>query len=87
MCEIDDLGPAGPLGGFPGSELTVQAMSGFTRYVGDPGGAPCRVGFEIAGMAAAMHAYQAIAAGICCIARAAATGSMSASARSTRCCR
>ena len=64
VCEIDDLGPVGPLGGFPGSELTVQAMSGFTRYVGEPGGAPCRVGFEIAGMAAAMNAYQAIAAGI-----------------------
>jgi len=64
VCEIDDLGPAGPLSGFPGSELAVQAMSGFTRYVGDPGGAPCRVGFEIAGMAAAMHAYQAMAAGI-----------------------
>jgi crotonobetainyl-CoA:carnitine CoA-transferase CaiB-like acyl-CoA transferase len=64
VCEIDDFGAAGPLSGFPGSELTVQAMSGFTRYVGDPGGAPCRVGFEIAGMAAAMNAYQAIAAGI-----------------------
>lgn len=64
VCEIDDLGPAGPLSGAPGSELTVQAMSGFARYVGDPGGAPCRIGFEIAGMAAAMSAYQAIAAGI-----------------------
>src|SRR6187402_2408728 len=62
VCEIDDLGPAGPLGGLPGSELTIQAMSGFTRYVGDPGGEPCRVGYEVAGMAAAMHAYQAIAA-------------------------
>jgi crotonobetainyl-CoA:carnitine CoA-transferase CaiB-like acyl-CoA transferase len=64
VCEIDDLGPAGPLSGLPGSELTIQAMSGFTRYVGDPGGPPCRVGFEIAGMATAMNAYQAIVAGI-----------------------
>lgn len=64
VCEIDDLGPVGPHGGLPGSELTVQAMSGFTRYVGEAGGPPCRVGFEIAGMATAMHAYQAVAAGI-----------------------
>jgi crotonobetainyl-CoA:carnitine CoA-transferase CaiB-like acyl-CoA transferase len=64
VCEIDDVGPAGPHGGLPGSELTIQAMSGFTRYVGDPGGPPCRVGYEIASMATAMHAYQAIAAGL-----------------------
>ncbi len=64
VCEIDDLGPTGPLGGLPGSELTIQAMSGFTRYVGDAGGEPCRVGYEVAAMATAMHAYQAIAAGL-----------------------
>jgi crotonobetainyl-CoA:carnitine CoA-transferase CaiB-like acyl-CoA transferase len=64
VCEIDELGPAGPLAGNAGSELTVQAMSGFTRYVGDPGGAPCRVGFEIASMATAMHAYQGTAAAL-----------------------
>lgn len=64
VCEIDDLGPAGPHGGLPGSELTIQAMSGFMRYVGDAGGAPCRVGFEIAWIATAMHAYQAITAGL-----------------------
>ena len=64
VCEIDDLGPAGPMGGLPGSELTIQAMSGFTRYVGDPDGEPCRVGYEVAAMATAMHAYQAVAAGL-----------------------
>lgn len=62
VCEIDDLGPIGPHGGLPGSELTMQAMSGFTRYIGDAGGPPCRVGYEIAWMATAMHAYQAMAA-------------------------
>jgi crotonobetainyl-CoA:carnitine CoA-transferase CaiB-like acyl-CoA transferase len=64
VCEIDDLGPAGPMAGLPGSELTVQAMSGFTHYIGDAGGPPCRIGFDIAGMATAMHAYQGIAAGL-----------------------
>jgi crotonobetainyl-CoA:carnitine CoA-transferase CaiB-like acyl-CoA transferase len=64
VCEIDDFGPRGAFAGKSGSELTIQAMSGFTRYVGEPGGDPCRVGFEIAWMATAMHAYQAVAAGI-----------------------
>ncbi len=64
VCEIDDMGPQGPFAGCSGSELTLQAMSGFTRYVGDPGGETCRVGFEIASMATAMHAFQAIAAGL-----------------------
>jgi crotonobetainyl-CoA:carnitine CoA-transferase CaiB-like acyl-CoA transferase len=64
VCELDDFGPKGPHGGAAGSELTIQAMSGFTRYVGEPGGAPCRVGFEIAWMATAMHAYQALAAAL-----------------------
>jgi itaconate CoA-transferase len=64
VCEIDDLGPAGDHAGLPGSELTVQAMSGFTRYIGDAGAAPCRVGFEIAWIATGMHTYQAIAAAL-----------------------
>lgn len=64
VCEIDDFGPVGAHGGLLGSELTIQAMSGFTRYVGESGGEPCRVGFEIAWMATAMHAYQAIAAAL-----------------------
>ncbi|MEO5699383.1 MAG: CaiB/BaiF CoA-transferase family protein [Casimicrobiaceae bacterium] len=64
VCELDWLGTRGPLAGLAGSELSIQAMSGFTRYVGEPGGEPCRVGFEIGSMATAMHAFQAIAAGL-----------------------
>ena len=64
VCEIDAFGGHGPLAGRAGSELVVQAMSGFTRYIGEPGGEPCRVGFEIAGMATAMHAFQAVAAAL-----------------------
>lgn len=64
VCEIDDFGARGDFAGKAGSELTIQAMSGFTRYVGEPGGEPCRVGFEIAWMATAMHAYQAMVAGL-----------------------
>src|SRR5690606_40039573 len=50
--------------GRAGSELTSQAMSGFTRYVGDPGGAPCRVGFEVAGQAAGISAFQGVVAAL-----------------------
>ncbi|MGI6856288.1 CaiB/BaiF CoA transferase family protein [Mesorhizobium sp. 1B3] len=64
VCEIDDIGSQGRFAGLPGSELTIQAMSGFTRYVGDRDGPPCRVGFEISGQAAAMHAYQGIVAAL-----------------------
>lgn len=68
VCEIDEFGGRGAFAGRAGSELTIQAMSGFTRYIGQPwgdtGGEPCRVGFEIAGMAAGMHAFQAIAAAL-----------------------
>lgn len=64
VCEIVDIGQSGPLNERTGSELVVQAMSGFTRYVGMPGGEPYRVGFEIAGMATAMHAFQGVMAAL-----------------------
>ena len=61
--DINDLGETGPFKDLPGSELVVQAMSGFTRYVGESGGAPCRVGYEIAWVGAGIHAHQALLAG------------------------
>lgn len=64
VCAINDLGSRGRFAGLPGSELTIQAMSGFTRYIGDRGGPPCRVGFEIVGQATAMHAFQGIVAAL-----------------------
>ena len=64
LCEIDDLGAAGDFAGRAGSELTIQAMSGFNRYVGNAGGEPCRIGFEIAGTATAMSAFHAVSAAL-----------------------
>jgi len=64
VCEIDDLGDRGPLSGLPASELTVQAMSGFWRYLGEVNGVPCRVGYEIGWMAAGTHAFHAAAAAL-----------------------
>lgn len=64
VCEIDAVGDRGPLAPFAGSELTVQAMSGFTRYLGEVNGVPCRLGFEISSMAGANHAFHAAAAAL-----------------------
>lgn len=64
VCEIDDVGFEGPLAGAAGSELAIQALSGLTRYVGTPGGDPARIGFEIAGMAAAQHAFHGVLAAL-----------------------
>jgi crotonobetainyl-CoA:carnitine CoA-transferase CaiB-like acyl-CoA transferase len=64
VCEIDDFGDRGPLANLPGSELTVQAMSGFSRYLGEVNGVPCRVGFEIGWMAGAAHVFHAACAAL-----------------------
>ncbi|MBI4182803.1 MAG: CoA transferase [Proteobacteria bacterium] len=64
VCEIADVGFAGPLADRAGSELVVQAMSGFPRYVGELNGPPCRVGYEIASVACGMHAYQGLLAAL-----------------------
>lgn len=61
VCEITDLGTKGPLAGRAGSELVIQALSGFHRYIGRPE-APARVGYEIASVGAGMHAVQAVLA-------------------------
>lgn len=64
VIDINDLGETGPFAHLPGSELVVQAMSGFTRYVGEPGGDPCRVGYEVAWVGAGIHAHQAMMAAV-----------------------
>lgn len=64
VCEVDAAGDLGPLAGVAGSELTVQAMSGFTRYLGELSGVPCRLGFEIGSMAGGIHIFHAAAAAL-----------------------
>lgn len=63
VCELTDFGEGGELSGQAGSELVHQAMSGFMRYAGSRE-APCRVGYEIASVGAAMHAVQAVLAAL-----------------------
>jgi len=64
VCEITDFGQRGPMKHWSGSELVLQALSGFTRYLGEPGADPVRVGADIATAATAAAAFQAIAAAL-----------------------
>ncbi|ETW96527.1 MAG: hypothetical protein ETSY1_26220 [Candidatus Entotheonella factor] len=63
-CALTPFGEAGPMANQPGSELILQAVSGYTRYVGEPGGEPVRVGADIAGINSGIVAYQAIVAAL-----------------------
>jgi crotonobetainyl-CoA:carnitine CoA-transferase CaiB-like acyl-CoA transferase len=57
-------GTRGDLSSTEGSELTAQAMSGYWRLLGSVDQPPLRHGAEIAEMATAMFAYQAVVAAL-----------------------
>jgi formyl-CoA transferase len=61
---ITPWGARGPLAALPGSELTVQAMAGYTRYLGRHGEPARRLGADVAGTGAAMFARQAVLAAL-----------------------
>ena len=63
-CAITPFGEQGPMVNQPGSELVLQAVAGYTRYVGTPGGEPVRVGVDMAGINTGMFAYQGIVAAL-----------------------
>ena len=63
-CAITPFGEQGPLCDQPSAELVLQAMSGYTRYVGQPGGEPVRLGADIAGINSALFVYQGIVAAL-----------------------
>ncbi|TWB86066.1 crotonobetainyl-CoA:carnitine CoA-transferase CaiB-like acyl-CoA transferase [Bradyrhizobium macuxiense] len=46
-CNISGFGADGPLGGLPGYDAAVQAMSGIMSINGEAGGPPTRVGIPI----------------------------------------
>ncbi len=63
-CAITPFGEQGPMANQPGSELGLQAISGYTRYVGEPGAEPVRLGADIAGVNTGIMVYQAIVAAL-----------------------
>jgi formyl-CoA transferase len=64
VAQISALGRRGPLAGKPGSELTAQAMAGYTRYVGAGGQPAVRLGADVAGCATGIFAAQAVLAAL-----------------------
>ena len=64
VLDISALGRKGPLAGKPGSELGVQAMAGYTRYVGRQQNPPVRLGADVAGASTAIFAVQAALAAL-----------------------
>ena len=61
---VSPWGPRGPWAGYPGSELTVQAMAGYTRYLGVHGEPAVRLGPDVASVGAGLFALQAVLAAL-----------------------
>ncbi len=55
-CAISGFGSDGPLGGLPGYDAAVQAMSGLMSVNGSPEGDPTRVGVPIVDMVTGLNA-------------------------------
>lgn len=64
VADVTMWGALGPWAGRPGSELAVQAMAGYTRYLGSPQEPPRRLGADVAGTGAAMFTLQAVLAAL-----------------------
>jgi crotonobetainyl-CoA:carnitine CoA-transferase CaiB-like acyl-CoA transferase len=54
--EVSDFGAQGPLSGRPGSDTVIQAMAGYTGWIGDYRGSPIRLGADVGSVAAAIFA-------------------------------
>ncbi len=64
VASISALGARGPLRHYKGSELTAQAMAGYTRYLGAYGQPARRLGADVASAGTAIFAGQAILAAL-----------------------
>jgi len=62
--ELSDFGAQGPLAATEGSELVVQAMTGYLRDLGDWRGAPIRVGADIAAAATGALGFLGVLSGL-----------------------
>ena len=61
---ITPWGRHGPIAGRNGSELTAQAMAGYTRYLGEHGSPARRLGADVASVGTATFAVQAALAAL-----------------------
>ncbi|HET6699295.1 MAG TPA: CoA transferase [Nocardioidaceae bacterium] len=59
-CSITGFGPDGPLGGLPGYDAVVQAMTGMMSVNGEHGGSPLRVGMPAVDMITGLNAANGI---------------------------
>jgi crotonobetainyl-CoA:carnitine CoA-transferase CaiB-like acyl-CoA transferase len=59
-CRISGFGSDGPLGGYPGYDAVVQAMSGLMSINGQPDGPPTRIGTPVVDLGTGLNATIAI---------------------------
>lgn len=59
-CRVTGFGADGPLGGFPGYDAVIQAMSGMMSVNGSPDSGPVRVGTPMVDMGTGLNAAIAI---------------------------
>jgi crotonobetainyl-CoA:carnitine CoA-transferase CaiB-like acyl-CoA transferase len=55
-CRVSGFGADGPLGGLPGYDAAIQALSGIMSVNGEAGGAPLRVGLPVVDMVTGLNA-------------------------------
>jgi crotonobetainyl-CoA:carnitine CoA-transferase CaiB-like acyl-CoA transferase len=59
-CRVSGFGADGPLGGLPGYDAAIQAMSGLMSVNGEYGGEPLRIGVPIVDIATGMNAAMGV---------------------------
>lgn len=59
-CQITGFGATGPLGGFPGYDAVIQAMTGWFSINGTPESGPTRAGIPLVDIGAGLYAAIAI---------------------------
>ena len=64
LCHVTGFGADGPLGGFPGYDAVVQAMTGLMSINGNPADGPTRIGTPIVDIGTGLIACNAILAAL-----------------------
>ncbi len=64
LCHVTGFGADGPLGGHPGYDAVVQAMTGLMSINGDPGNGPVRMGTPVVDIGTGLIACNAILAAL-----------------------